>query len=139
MKPGSVIFLEPKGTAFEVVRQAKLRGLHVVAFVSDPSILESLPTPYNTALSAIDEVVNIESWEEKDKVLEAAREVSLKSNIKGIYFGLDACALIGAELRKHFGLPTPEPEALELILNKCTYLLFSISTQVIMRLVTLII
>jgi hypothetical protein len=120
MKPGAIIFLEPKGTVFEVVRAAKKRGYHVVAFISDPTILETLPAPYNSAISCIDEVIPIDSWQEKENVVSAAERVDGKSSVKGVYSGLDACAMVCATLRKRFGLPSPDPEALELILNKCT-------------------
>lgn len=114
-----VIFLEPKGAQLEIVREAKRRGFAVAAFVSDPNVLKTLPHPYDSALSCIDAVYAVENWSHTAEVLSLAEDLRRAGkSVRGVYFGLDTCALPGAILRKRFGLPTPEPETIELILDK---------------------
>lgn len=114
-----VIFLEPKGAQMEIVREAKRRGFKVVAFASDPRVLQTLPRPYDSALSCIDTVYPIENWNHMEEVLSLAETIHGEdAPVCGIYSGLDTCAIACAMLRKRFLLPTPEPEIVELILDK---------------------
>lgn len=115
---GQVLFLEPKGTILEVVREAKKRGYEVTALVSDNDILKNLPPPYDSARGCIDQIIEIKSWEDRNEVLTKAEALDRKEPISGIYFGIDPCAVVGALLRKRFSLPSPAPEVMELILDK---------------------
>jgi biotin carboxylase len=120
MSGNIILFLEPKGTVLEVVRAAKRRGFRVVALVSDPAMLETLPAPYDTARSCIDEITIVENWESESQILRLVDEINRSSKVVGVYYGVDACAEIGSRLRVRFGLPATDPESMELILNKCT-------------------
>lgn len=114
----SIIFLEPKGTMLEVIRAAKRRGFMVVALISDHSLLDSLPSPYASARQCIDQLMLIEDWNDLSKILSVAQALNQSRPVKGVFFGLDLCAIAGAYLREHFGLPTPKPSDMELIVNK---------------------
>jgi biotin carboxylase len=120
MASDSVIFLEPKGTLLEVVRAAKRRGLYVVALMRESALLETQPLPYRTAVASIDEIIGVDSWADLKGIQEKAEEIHYQHPVKGIFFGVDACAVAGAELRQRYHLPTPKPEAIAQILNKHT-------------------
>lgn len=114
-----VIFLEPKGAQMEIVREAKRRGFGTVVFASDPNVLKSLSHPYASALDCIDAVYPVENWSRTEEVMSLADGLVREGKaVRGVYSGLDTCAVPCATLRKRFGLPTPEPETIELILDK---------------------
>lgn len=112
---GTVLFLEPKGTAFEVVRTAKARGYDVVAISSDISLIEQTSEPYNTAVPLLNSIIKIDSWNDYEAIVELVKNIA---DIKGIYYGMDPCSVVGAKLRELFHLPTPKPQALNIVLNK---------------------
>ncbi len=115
---GSILFLEPRGTVMEVIRAAKKRGFYVIAIVSDPSQMETLPYPYDTARACIDEYVAMGDWQNHKDVLLSAEGAVGNHPINGVYWGVDAAALAGTILRQEFGLPTTQPEVMETILDK---------------------
>lgn len=114
-----VIFLEPKGTILEVIREAKRRGFTVIALVTDTAVLQTLARPYDSAFACIDSLYTVESWNDGERLLQLA-EAILKPNqvVAGVFGGAEACAIPCALLRKRFNLPTPEPQTVELIINK---------------------
>jgi hypothetical protein len=115
----AVIFLEPKGTILEVVREAKRRGYTVIALVGDPTIFQTLPRPYDSAVPCIDAIYPVESWNDKEQLCHIVRSLSGKDEtVAGVFTGVDPCAVSCAVLRKHFQLPTAEPEVVELVINK---------------------
>ena len=115
---GTVLFLEPKGTILEVVRAAKARGYRVAAIVSDESLLLQAQFPYRSAVSLIDETQRIHSWQDHAVIKRILAQLHAVSPIRGIYSGMDHCAVISASLRKDYGLPTTDPAALDLVLDK---------------------
>lgn len=115
---GTVVFLEPKGTVLEVVRAAKRRGYRVIALTSDESLLLDAPAPYKTAVPLIDATVKIESWENFKAIESLIEGLEGRGAIVGVYSGMDPCAVIAARLRKKYGLPTPDPETFDLVLDK---------------------
>ncbi len=114
----TLVFLEPKGTILEVVRAAKSRGFHVVALTSDESLLLQTPAPYKTAIPLIDVTLKIESWQDIATIEKEVDDLNSQNPIMGIYSGMDHCAVATARLRKKYGLPTSDPETLDLILDK---------------------
>ena len=114
----AVLFLEPKGTIMEVVRVAHERGYYVAAITCDPTILETLSSPYDSARSCINETIEIKSWEDKDRIFAIIERIHAVTPVKGVYFGLDATAVLGTEIRRKFGLPSPSREAMENIIDK---------------------
>ncbi len=114
----TILFLEPKGTALEVIREAKRQGYKVVALVCDPTMLSGTPLPYRTAIASIDKTVTLKSWSDWEALLAAAKTLNREDAVKGVYFSLDAAAVAGTRLRKHFKLPSPTPETMALVLDK---------------------
>ena len=111
------LFLDPKGTVLEVVRAAKQRGLFVVAAVSDETLLTGAPEPYQSAVSCIDQIVPVDSWNNStiQKIVEVLQPLG---KVACVYSGFDPCAVTAAKLRIEFGLPATSPETLALILDK---------------------
>lgn len=114
----TVLFLEPKGTILEVVRAAKARGYHVVALVSDPSMLKSAAMPYASALPLIDEIVEVDGWKNRSAIHALCASLERSLQIVGVYNGVDPCAVIAAELRARYRLPTTAASVYELVLDK---------------------
>lgn len=114
----SVVFLEPKGTILEVVRAAKQRGFHVSALSLDRTLLDGAPAPYDSAVPLIDEVLPVASWQDEESILAHCDAIHARNPIAGIYAGMDPCASILARLRGKYGLPTPRPEDVAVVLNK---------------------
>ena len=85
----TVVFMEPKGTILEVVRSAN-RLDAVICVTSDPSIVQSSPRPYDSAVGCIDEVLSIPSWN-RDEFDALVKRIG---DIDGVYFGVDACAVL---------------------------------------------
>ena len=115
---GTVVFLEPKGTILEVVRAAKGRGYRVVALISDESLLLQAPAPYKTAVPLIDLTVKVQSWQDIGAIEKVIEGLASQGPISGIYSGMDPCVVTSAILRKKYGLPTPDPETFDLVLDK---------------------
>ncbi len=111
------LFLDPKGTALEVIRVAKQRGLHVVAVVSDETLLSGAADPYQSAVNCIDQIVPVDLWDDSTakKIVKILRPLG---KVACVYAALDPCALTVAKLRNEFGLPANTPETLSLILDK---------------------
>lgn len=114
----AVVFLDPKGTIFEVIRAAKREGFRVIALSSDRSMIDSAPDPYASAVSLIDEVVPVEGWLDEGRVISICDDLHARNPIAGIYSGLDPCAPVLARLRAKFGLPTHSPNDIAVVLNK---------------------
>jgi biotin carboxylase len=114
----AVVFLEPKGTILEVIRSAKERGYKVVALSSDETLLAQAPEPYRTAVTLIDSVIEVSGWQDEKGIFDACAEIHAQTPIAGVYAGLDPCALILAKLRTKYGLPTHDPAAIEIVLDK---------------------
>ncbi|HKQ03838.1 MAG TPA: ATP-grasp domain-containing protein [Blastocatellia bacterium] len=114
----SILFLEPKGTMLEVIRAAKGREFTVFALVSDYSLLDALPSPYASARQCIDELLVVKDWNDLPTILSVAQALHASCPVKGVFFGLDLCAVAGAALREYFDLPTPTPGTMELIVDK---------------------
>ena len=115
----AVIVLEPKGTMLEVVREARRRGFAVIALVTDTSLIENLSAPYDSAVSEIHLVQTVQSWNDIEEVLYLSEKITRnKFKVKGVFYGTDHCSVACAALRVRYLLPTPKPEALELIINK---------------------
>lgn len=113
-----IVFLEPKGTILEVIREASRRGYFVVAVVSDLSLLQSASEPYSSAVPLIGSTIQIDSWEMSSVCENIIQQINELGVVKGIYSGVDPCAAVGAKLRTHYHLPTPSLEAMTLILDK---------------------
>ncbi len=111
------LFLDPKGTVLEVVRAAKQRGFFVVAAVSDETLLTGAPQPYQSAVSCIDQILPVDSWNDCtfQKIAQTLRPLG---KVECVYSGFDPCAVTVAKLRNEFGLPATSPETLALILDK---------------------
>lgn len=116
----TIIFFEPKGTILEVVRVAKKRGFKVVALTSDASLIQQAPYPYKTAVKCIDEIINIQNWNNRNQIIEVVEKIHDKSPIRGTYSGVEPAAIINATIREKYGLPTMSPQTIELIINKFT-------------------
>jgi biotin carboxylase len=116
--PGTVVFLEPKMTILEVVRQAKSEGYKTVVVVSNPESVRAAPEPYRSANACIDEIVTLSSWRDEKAVHQIVQSFNVDSPIKGIYFGSEPQALIASKLRQFYGMASTTPEAMELLLDK---------------------
>lgn len=114
----TLLFLEPKGTGLEVVREAKRQGYRVVALVCDPTMLSGTPHPYRTAISDIDQTITVKSWDDWSALLSTAEALHKEDPISGVYFNLDATAESATRLREHFKLPAPSRETMALVLDK---------------------
>jgi predicted ATP-grasp superfamily ATP-dependent carboligase len=114
----SIIFLEPKGTIFEVIRVASQRGYQVIVLSSDLRLIEEAPEPYRSATFSIKETFLVPSWSDREIILSIVKNIQKNYSVRGVYFGLDPCAVIGTELRRLFNLPSPSPKTLELVLDK---------------------
>ena len=117
-KSKAVLFLEPKGTVFEVVRSACAQGYGAVALSSFPDFVANPPDAYRDSARLLSEVVSVSGWRNLQEVLSRFDEIAHRYEIVGIYSGLDPCVVAAATLRKLCGLPTTSPEALELVLDK---------------------
>lgn len=113
-----IIFLEPKGTVLEVIREAKLNNFYVVVISSDDSLFYNAPIPYRSAANLIDEVHTIDSWFDKEIIEIIVKKIKNNKNIVGVYTGLDACVNMATYLKLQLGLPTPSIQAVNNILNK---------------------
>ena len=113
----TVIFLDPKGTIFEIIRAAKKRGFYVIALSSDPSLLD-VAEPYRSARHMVDEVKFIDDWNNDLIVSEIIESILNRVQVVGVYGGMDACAFHVAWLREKLGLPTSKPESVKNVLNK---------------------
>lgn len=115
-----ILFLEPKGTVFEVVRAAKERGYQTVALSSFLPFIEDAPEAYQHSARCLDQVVEVSDWTNQEEILSRAEEINRSVGwIRGVYFGVDPCAVVAAKLRQRLGLPTPLSTAFELVLDKC--------------------
>ena len=114
----SILFLEPRGTVFEVIRAAKLSGYHVIAAATAPILAEKTPRVYQEGLRSIDHVIPVESWENPGLVPHLLGECAKRGELVGVYSGMDPCAVVLATLREALGLPTPKPSSIETILDK---------------------
>lgn len=117
-KPSAILFLDPKGTALEVVRASARRGYAPIALVSDPKLLHSASEPYASAIPLLKEIIPIDGWARPGAWEGSIAEVSRKYTIAGVHHTLDACAVPAAEIRARFGLPHTPPETVALALDK---------------------
>ncbi len=116
----TILFLEPKGTIFEVIQAAKKRGFKVVALTSAPSLIQQATPFYQNAIELIDETIRIENWSTHEKILEVVDEINLSSPIEGTYCGVDPASVLNAMIREKYDLPTTPPQIIESIINKFT-------------------
>lgn len=114
----SVLFLEPRGTVFEVIRAAKCRGYQVIAAASAPIVMESVPFTYQEGAREIDHFIPIDSWEGSDTVAHLLAECGKRGRLVGVYSGMDPCAVTLAKFREALHLPTATPSSVEAILDK---------------------
>lgn len=114
----SIVFLEPRGTALEVVREAKSRGYIIFALSSSFDLIFNAPEPYSTAIPLIDEVIKIEDWSDLESILKICEKLNESTPISGIYAGMDPSMVACAVLREKYNLPTTKPAAIEAILDK---------------------
>lgn len=113
----AILFFDPKGTIFEVVKLAKREGYVPIAFSSDFDLLETQPV-YQEGRDAFAEIYKVNSWQDLNELDTLIAEIGGRLDIVGCYGGMDACALPVGRLRKKLGLPTSEPERIEAVLDK---------------------
>jgi ATP-grasp domain len=107
-----LLFLDPRGTAIEVVKAAKEEGWRCVAVISHPGIVS------NDCRDLLDYTEEAPDWSDLLAV-QAKAEVLLANATKiGVYFSMDACAIAGNHLRSIYGLPHIDFSVMELILDK---------------------
>lgn len=114
----AILFLEPKGTIFEVVKAAKEQGLYTIALVNDKKRFLDEPEPYLTSTKNIDKVILIPSWSDKESILEITTDLEANYKIVGVYSGIDTTMSITSTLRTKYNLPTSSEKTIDLILNK---------------------
>lgn len=114
----AILFLDPRGTALEVVRAAHARGYEVLAMLSDRAMLTSAAKPYDSAIPLVSEIRDVASWDDLAHVESVFSELARTWTIAGVYYNNEACALPGMVLRKKCGLPHTDPDVLRSILPK---------------------
>lgn len=112
-----IIFLDPRGSAAEVIRKSKQRGMYTLVLATDMSLLDGLPEPYRSG-AQVDELIAVPSWDNLASLLELVDAIGRRLKIVGVYFNLDAPAIVAASLRQHLGLPTIQPATAALITDK---------------------
>jgi len=114
----TLLILEPKGAILEIARAAKERDLHVIALSSDEALIKNAPMAYQKGSQSIDETIMVDDWQNRSEVFRIFNRLRERYKLAGIYFGLEACSVAGALLRKSLDLPTTQAEVIELIINK---------------------
>lgn len=115
----AILFLEPKGPNFEVMRSAKERGFEILALYSDEGLFKNVSEPYKSAHACIDYSQKIKSWAQEEELETLYSELDQKYKLAGIYFGTECCAKIGSLWRERLQLPSLAPSTVDkLILDK---------------------
>lgn len=112
-----VVFLDPKGPAFDVIRVAKERGYWTKVILSDPSLL-NLPDHYSSALKNIDAIEGVPNWNDEERIVGRLMLQNKIIPIAGVYSGMDPCASILARIREKLGLPTSKSDNINIVLDK---------------------
>lgn len=103
MTKPTLLFLEPRGPTFNLIREAHKRGYATVAVLVDLTIMERLPCFYSEGKELLDTALHIESWHEQN--LDAAlSSLSDRHAICGVYSGLDSTMMAANYLRRRLGL-----------------------------------
>jgi len=118
MNKKSILFLEPKGAIFQVVKAALDQGYQVIAMTSDLNLITQCPSHYRSFSAEIHETVEVDSWENIETVFEKYRDLARRHSIVGVYYGLDAPAKVASIIRQSMKLPTTNPDVFNLILDK---------------------
>ena len=111
-----LVFCEFRAADLKPIRAAKRRGLRTAVVTMNPHILDGLPWSQRDEASLIDRMVLIDDWEDHHRVRDATRRAL--GTVAGWYTGLDEPSRTVAALRGEDGLPTTDPEVIELYLDK---------------------
>lgn len=114
MKTCFVVF-EPANHMFKVVEAAAARGLHVVAFHSNPLRAEGA---YKAGLAAVAESHQVQSWQDEEAVRRFVLERTAGYAIAGTYTSYEALLPLERRLREQLGLPVNSRAVLERLLDK---------------------
>lgn len=107
-----ILFLDPRGTATEVVKAAKAAGWRTTALVSHPDLASA------ECRAALDLIADAPDWNDIPAVKTAADQFLRGAERVGVYFSMDACATAGNLLRQEHRLPHIAPDAMALVIDK---------------------
>lgn len=111
----TVLFLEPRGTAFEVVHEARRRGYRTVVFSLEPQSAIHLSSAYQSRMASVDEWHVVPSFSDLASLLNQTRALG---DVAAIYYSLDITAEPASFLRAMLGLPATPSPVMHTILNK---------------------
>ncbi len=112
---GTILFLEPRGTAFEVVHEARRRGYQTVVFSLETQDAVPLSAAYQQSGHSVDEWKVVPSFSNLTALLRMTRALG---DVVGIYYSLDITAEPASFLRAMLGLPATSSKVMQTILNK---------------------
>lgn len=118
MNHGTIIFLSPKGANLEIIRKSFQSGYRVCVFEQDPSLLDSAPPPYKSAVNLIHERCRIDSWDNHALSLSVAKKWNAQYPVRGIYGCLEPTMIMAANLSEALALPHTHKDDITVILNK---------------------
>ncbi len=111
----TVLFLEPRGTAFEVVHEAHRRGYRTVVFSLEPRDAIHLSSAYRSRMESVDEWRVVPSFTDLAPLLAMTRTLG---DVAAVYHSLDITAEPASFLRAMLGLPNTPSPVMRTILNK---------------------
>jgi hypothetical protein len=111
----TALFLEPRGTAFEVVHEARRRGYRTVVFSLEAQSLIQLSSAYRGLMESVDDWHVVPSFSDHATLLSLTR---MLGEVAAIYYSLDIAAEPGSYLRAMLGLPATPVQVMHSILNK---------------------
>lgn len=109
------LVFEPANHAFKVIEAAAARGMHVIAFHSQPL---SAAGAYCAGLAAIAERHAVASWTDEGAIVETILAAVQGRQVGGTYAAFESLLLIDAALRERLGLPTSGAALLGELLDK---------------------
>ena len=111
------LVLEPSNHMGRVIKAAKTKGYHVIAFHKGP--ISALP-PYGDDFALIDQRILVPSWFDLPALLKQVDDAVGSRKIVGTYAGMEFTLELDARIRQKAGLPHNAPELIADLLNKKT-------------------
>lgn len=110
-----IVFFEPLGTDFEVMKEAKREGYATIAVPTTASVF----TQSHKNSDFIDCIVGFDApWSDINRIGELINSLREHFDIVGTYSARCATAVVNGYARQLLNLPTTHPEQLTLITNK---------------------
>jgi len=114
----AILFLEPRGSHFEVLRTSLHRGIEPILVTTDSMLLSTLPAHYKEIGASIQKPRVISSWQDLDKLRAIHNQLKEDFEEVGVYGATELSVQAASYLRLENSLNATSPEVYELITNK---------------------